>query len=370
MMLPYHPALRFKQGEYIATARIARDVQRHIQPRFILAPPKERDPEKGKPLTEEEIAVLTGERIAKHWPLYPAYLDARYVAPHLGDEGLRALFRIAQRKNEQLAAVASVQDLFNPIFREFLRTSGPRIAIHLPYEDIDIDALLNGVEAVGCKPSECAVFLDFTKAPLSMEGVSGSVAGVFDTLGSVAQWARIIFQASSFPSKNPAESDGQCVIPRHEWEVFLAALKECSVAPNLIGYGDFGPDHGEIRFRRKGGGAAPIRHLRYTGKKSTIVVRGKETGKQGDVMKAVCERVLNSGEFAGQGYSYADDMIWRVAKGLSNAGTPSMWREWNMAHHLSQVVKDLGILSGMSFAEGPVSRIAEQFALFAEPVEE
>ncbi|MBX5272618.1 hypothetical protein HJB99_28820 [Rhizobium sp. NLR17b] len=369
MMLPYHPALRFKQGEYLATSRIARDVQRHIQPRFILSPPKERDSEKGKPLTEEEIATLTGERIAKHWPLYPAYLDAQYVAPFLNDEGLKTLFRIAQRKNEQLAVVASVQNLHNPIYREFLRASTPRIAVYLPYEGIDIDALLKGVEALGCEPKDCALFVDFTKAPLSMEGVSGSVAGVFDTLGSAAQWARIIFQASSFPSKNPAETDGKCEIPRHEWNVFLAALKECSVEPSVIGYGDFGADNGEIRFKRKGGGSAPIRHLRYTGKRVTIVIRGKETGKQSDVMKTVCERVLSSGHFAGQSYSYADDMIWRVAKGLSNAGTPSMWREWNMAHHLSRVVKDLGALSEVSFAEGPVSRTVQQFSLFAEPVE-
>lgn len=365
-MLPYHPALRFKQGEYLATAKIARDIQRHIQPRFILAPTKEKDPEKGKPLTEEEIAIFTGERIAKHWPLYSAYLDAQYVAPFLGDRGLKQLFRIAQRRNGQLAVIATVKDLFNPVYRDFVRSSAPRIGIHLPYEDVDIDLLLKGVEAIGCETNECALFVDFTGAPLSVDGVSGSIAGVFDALGSSARWARIIFQGSSFPRKNPAETDGQCSIPRSEWQVFLAALKECSVPPDLIGYGDFGADHGEIKFRRKGGGSAPIRHIRYTGKKTTFVFRGKESGKQGDVMKTVCERVLNSGEFAGQSYSYADDMIWRVAKGMSAAGTPSMWREWNMAHHMTRVVRDLGSLAGITFSDGPVSQAAEQVPLFPE----
>lgn len=103
-------------------------------------------------------------------------------------------------------------------------------------------------------------------------------------LGTAAQWARIIFQGSNFPTKNPAENDSQCSIPRSEWQVFLAALNECSVPPNVIGYGDFGADHGEIKFRRKGGGSAPIRHIRYTGKKATFVFRGRESGKQGEVM--------------------------------------------------------------------------------------
>lgn len=85
-MLPYHPALRFKQGEYSAGAKIARDIQRHVHPRFIIPPPTESDPEKGGPPTADEIARFTGERIGKHWPLNPAFLDAQFVAPLLGND--------------------------------------------------------------------------------------------------------------------------------------------------------------------------------------------------------------------------------------------------------------------------------------------
>src|ERR1700739_4131918 len=105
-MLPYYPALRFKQGEYTAGAKIARDIQRHIQPRFIIPPPTESDPEKGKQLTADEGAYLTGERIGKHWPLNPAFLDAQFVASQLGNDGLKRLFGVAQQRNKKLVAVA------------------------------------------------------------------------------------------------------------------------------------------------------------------------------------------------------------------------------------------------------------------------
>lgn len=368
-MLPYHPALRFKQGEYTAGARIAREIQQHVEPRFIIPPPKEADPEKGKPLTADEIASLTGERIGKHWPLYPAFLDAQYVAPMLGNSGLRQLFRAAQGRNRKLAAVATVADLFNPLFAHFLRTSRPRIGIYLPYEEIDTATLLEGVKALGCAPEDCVLFLDFTGAPLEVDGVAASVAAIIDELGTAARWGRLVFQGSAFPIKNPADHGGKFLVPRREWRVFLDALKECSVSPELLGYGDYGADCGEINFPRKGGGGRAIRHLRYTGMSHTLIVRGAEQGKDADVMRDVCQRVLESGHFAGQRFSYADDRIWRGAKGLDGPGNASMWREWNMAHHMTRVVRDLGALAGVTFSDGYASEPDRQGSLFPEPEE-
>lgn len=355
-MLPYHPALRFKQGEYIAGARVARDIQRHIQPRFIIPPPKEADPEKGRPLTADETAYLAGERIGKHWPFYPAFLDAQFVAPYIGDDGLTRMFGIAQGRNSKLAVVVAVANLFNPVYRMFLRASAPRIGIHLPYEEVDTSQILRGLKQIGCAPEECVLFLDFTGAPLDVEGASGSVAELFDQLGTAARWGRIVFQGSAFPTTNPAEHGGKFLVPRDEWRVFRDALQECSVSPEFVGYGDYGADCGEINFPRKGGGRA-IRHLRYTGLADTIVIRGAADGRDEDVMRDVCQRVLDSGHFAGQSYSYADDRIWRCAKSLDGPGNASMWREWNMAHHMTRVVRDLGAMAGITFADGHVSEL-------------
>lgn len=164
---------------------------------------------------------------------------------------------------------------------------------------------------------------------------------------------------------NPADHASQTLVPRHEWKTFHAALKECSVPMDRIGYGDFGADAGEINFPKKSGGGRAIRHLRYTLKNDTLVIRGAKIGQDADVMVDVFERVLKSGHYAGQTFSYADDEIWRRAKRLDSCGNSSMWREWNMAHHLARVVRDLGAIAGVKFEEGHKSTLpAKELQLF------
>jgi hypothetical protein len=368
-MLPYHPALRFKQGEYTAIAKIARDIQRQIQPRFIIPPPKENDPAKGRPLTPDEIAYETGRRIGKNWPFEVAFLDAHYVASFLGDSGLRTLFRTAQSQNSKLVAVARVDDLFNPTYAAFLRVSVPRIAIFVPYEKVDTKRMLDGIKSIGCAPDDCVVFVDFNKAPFELESIEIAVAAIFDEIAAAARWHRIVFQGSSFPKTNPAKTKGTFAVTRHEWDVFQAAIKDCSVSPELIGYGDYGPDSSEIKFSCKKGGAAPYRHIRYTIDSSNVVVRGRDTGTQASAMKDVCRTILTSGKFLGRDYSYADEAIYQVGNGRGSAGTPSMWREWNMAHHMTYIVRQLGAQVGETFELSRFSEDAVQSSFWPETEE-
>ncbi|MGI0523991.1 beta family protein [Rhizobium giardinii] len=369
-MLTYHPALRFKQGEYTAIAKVARDIQRQIQPRFILPPPKESDPEKGRSLTPDEIAYETGQRIAKNWPFDIAFLDAQYVASFLGDTGLKRLFRTAQGRNKKLVAVATVDDLFNPIYMTFLRSSAPRIAVFIPYEQVDTSRLLAGIKAIGCSPQDCVVFIDFNKAPFELEGVEVAVAAIFDELAAAAQWHRLVFQGSAFPKTNPAKAKGAFSVPRHEWDVFHAAIKECSVSPDLISYGDYGPDSSEIKFSRKKGGRAPYRQIRYTVERSNIVVRGDDAGTQASAMEYVCRTIIKSGHYLGRGYSYADEAIYQIGNGRRSAGTPTMWRELNMAHHMTHIVRELGAQVGETFERGLISDDSVQYPLWAEVMED
>ena len=297
--------------------------------------------------------------------MFPAFLDPQYVTAVLDDSGLRTLFRIAQGRNEKLVAVATPDALFNPIYRGFIASGWPKLGVYVQYDDIDPDKLKAGLDAVGCSSEDCAIFVDFTGAELSPEFAAGSVSAIFDRLNEAALWGRLIFQGSTFPPTNPADHGGLFFVPRNEWKTFHAALKECSVPIERIGYGDFGADCGEINFPRKSGGGRAIRHLRYTTPTDTLVVRGQKNGADADVMADVFNRVLKSGHFAGQAFSYADDEIWRRANGIGSCGSASMWREWNMAHHITRVVRDLGAMSGIDFEDGRVSEMpAKQASMF------
>ena len=175
----------------------------------------------------------------------------------LGDGGLRTLFRIAQGYNDKLVAVATPEALFNPTYKDFIARGWPKLGVYVQYDDVEPDRLKVGLDTIGCIPQDCATFVDFTGAELSPDIAAGSVSAVFDLLNETALWGRMIFQGSVFPPINPADHGSQFFVPRNEWKTFHAALKECSVPIERIGYGDFGADCGEINFPRKSGGGRP-----------------------------------------------------------------------------------------------------------------
>lgn len=365
-MLPYHPGLRFKLGEYSGAGSLAPDVKRQVEPRFVVPPPKDYDHELERLPNIGEIAYCTGDRIGKHWPIGRCFLDIQYIADDLDDDAIRRLFRLAQTRNSSIVPIATLRHLPNPLFQEVQCAGRVKLAILVTYEEAaDPEAIAYALNAAGFEASECTLFIDFTGAPLDPEIAVGSVTSIFDLVDQIGLWQRIIFQASNFPNRNPADHGGDALIPRNEWTVFHAAMRECGVAPHRLGYGDFAADHGEMEFSRKKGGAPAIRHIRYTTKSDTLVVRGENTGTDQAVMRDVCKRIVRSGSFAGQSFSPADDKIFRLADPRFGAGpgNSSTWREWNTNHHITRVVRDLGAMDGITFDDVTASIVPDQYSL-------
>lgn len=365
-MLPYFPGLRFKQGEYLACAKLPAEIQNHFVPRFIIPPPKERDPELERIPTPDEIAYLTGQRIGKHWWKRPAYLDPQYVSSALGDAGLVRMFEIAHGYNSNLIPIARTADLHNPTFRRLVNPAFPQLGLYVHFEDIDIQNILDGLLNIGIAPSETVIFADFTGADLEPERAAGPIGFVFDTFAEAAPWKKIAFQASAFPKRNPAGHGQSVLLPRNEKKAFIAGIKESSVPSTQIAYGDYAADCGEMSFPKQGSGGIAIRHLRYTTPTDTLVVRGVENGNVQEIFRDVCRRLVSSPHFAGHEFSYADLQIWRISKGFAGCGTASMWREWNTAHHITREIHDLGRPANLKFAKVPVDDALEQLSLLAD----
>ncbi|MEM9967851.1 MAG: hypothetical protein AAF755_07115 [Pseudomonadota bacterium] len=55
-----------------------------------------------------------------------------------------------------------------------------------------------------------------------------------------------------------------------------------------------------------------------------------------------------------------------MANGKATAGNASQWREWNMAHHITRVVHDLALISGIQFEEENEQPEPEQIDLFSD----
>ncbi|ABS62010.1 hypothetical protein Plav_0387 [Parvibaculum lavamentivorans DS-1] len=366
-MFTYYPSVRFKQGERYALYRMPQDMKRHVEPRLIAPPIKEYDPELGRIPTLDEVIYLTGERIGKHWPIGRAFLDLSFIADEVGEVGIKRILELAQIRNQEIVPVATLRDLQNPSLRDVRGKGKIKLAVLVGYEEVEVESVRNALKEAGLDASDCVIFLDFKGAPLKPEIAAGAVASIFDTANEIGRWQRIVFQASNFPSKNPAGHGESVLIPRDEWSAFHAAMLECGVAPERVGYGDFAADSSEIKFpkkKKKGGGGRAIRHLRYATATHWFVVRAQSEGCDADLMRDVCQRISNSVHYEGRSFSYADNRIFLVGQAKVGPGTASMWREWNTLHHITRVVRDLGAMAGVQFADRPVIEEPEQQLLF------
>lgn len=361
-MFKYYPALRFKSGEYNACSRLGRDIGRHVVPRFVIPPPKEVDPELGRTLQQDEISYLTAERIRKNWPVREAFLDTKFVNKYIGETGVKKLFKLVQSDNPNLVAVARMRDLKGDFLRSAIEASSGKLGLHIHFEDaLSPEEIVKLLNSVGCESKDCTVFVDFGGAPLDVQDSWMIVADVLEKIWSSAPWRRIVFQGSSYPDKNLASVGGSYSSVRHEWDAFWKAAEESGVPPELLSFGDYGADCSKIGFPK--GGGKPIPHARYTTLKAIEVVRGKDDQTYAESMRDVFGRLIRSEHFLGRGYSPADNRIWQVASGILGAGGPSTWRELNMVHHMTLVVRQIGERYGLKFAEVPFVAPQEQLSL-------
>lgn len=367
----YVPALRLKQGEYRGLQRLAPDVADKIVPRLVVPPPTERDQEKHRLLTKDEIVHETGRRIADHWKMRDAFLDLRFLFPEFGEadcaEWLPKMFDVARKANARPIPILSLTDALGPraaAFRPALASEGAtKAAIRVESGEIDRELgrrLAAVMSALGVTPEECSILADFSDADFSDAlAVAGIAQATLEDLQGIGRWRHVVFQGTNYPEVNPSESDGNAVVPRNEWLAWKEAIKLDGTSPEHLVFGDYGADCAKFEFRKASGGI-PIRHYRYTTPESWLVFRGSAAGQAEAVMRGVCERILGSGKFAGRGFSSADEYIFKTAKGWDGPGNGSTWREINTTHHITQVVRDIGGIKGMSFTETTFSDPADQ----------
>lgn len=382
----YVPALRLKQGEYRALQKLSADISDKIRPRLIVPPAKEFDPEKKKLLSKDDIAYLTGRRIAEYWPLKSAYLETQYLNKHFGegeiDVWLPRIFGSAREAGANLIPVATLNDLNGKRVSAFEKIIDPsaelKLAIRVTSDEIDHDIgehISSALRAIGIVPKQISLIADFCDADFSnLEVSSGVLQGALEDLQTTGQWDQVIFQGTSYPIKNPAKSGSELEpvvverVSRNAWLSWNKAIGQDLNSSERLIYGDYGADTAKMAFKF-GGGAVAIRHFRYATNSEWLVVRGTDTGSHSNVMPLVAGKILDSGDFAGRGFSVADDKIYKLGKGLAEGpGGASQWREMNMIHHITRVVRDIGAKRGLTFKEGYYADESAQIDLF-EPAE-
>jgi hypothetical protein len=373
--LLYGPALRMKAGELNGLAQLMPDIKDCVLPRLIIPPRAERDDELQATLMDVESAPGAGIVVGRCWPDRSALLDAEHLFDDFGDDRattwLPRMFRLARRSYVDAIPVARLADLVGPrrlAFRASIERGTPiELALLVTSGEMLDDGINQTIQAalegISVSAERCVLLSDFTDADISdADVVAGVMKGAFDQLEAIGRWVAIVSQATSYPEVNPAEHGGNFVVPRKEWSAWKRAVDFTANSPDHLVFGDFAADHAKLDFGANGGRA--IRHYRYTTKSDWLVVRAAEKGKDSDLMRDVCKRILRSGLFAGRAFSMADDYIYRTAHGLDGPGNSTNWREKNTTHHITRVVREVGATKGLTFSDVRFEEAAPQGNLF------
>jgi hypothetical protein len=228
--------------------------------------------------------------------------------------------------------------------------------------DPDRGGRLGALETMKLIPDQCVIIVDFHDADLSEPSiVAPIIAGTLEYLQLSARWQQVVFQGTNFPDKNPAEQNSNVLVSRNEWLAWRRAVSFDPATADHLLFGDYAADCAKLVFG--GGGGAAIRHYRYTTPEAWHVQRGPQEGGHEEVMRKVCQGILDSGYFAGRDFSTADDYIFLTANGQAGPGNSTIWRAVNTTHHITRVVADVGGVRGLTFTRKAVEPVAAQLDL-------
>lgn len=369
----YGPALRLKAGELMGLRDLAPDVADCVCPRVIVPPRSERDDDLQQQLLALDDVPAVGALLAGYWKRR-VLVEGTYLIDDFGadtiERWLPKMFEMAWRASVAAVPVACLDDLADLSRALRVACTIPdelRLAVRIPSGALVgpgwRDKMYRGLEACGVDPTECTVLADFCDADFSQPGlVAGVIEGALEILQEAGVWQQIVFQGTHFPEKNPATPGATFEVPRNEWIAWRQAVNfDPSTARHMI-FGDYAADCAKLVFG--GNGARAIRHYRYTTPDAWLVVRAADEGRDATLMRAVCDSILESGQFAGREFSSADDYIYMTAHGAAGPGNATTWRAINTTHHITRVVSDIGRVREMYFAPREVAVLGVQQVLF------
>ena len=346
--MSYSPTLRGKAGEFLACRRLDQSSMDRLLPAFVLPPLFA--PENSEQSVDSAVETQVG-KIFAHWGSRPCLLDLSFLGfdPSEGTDAGHVGQLLAKARSYKCCVIPII-DLTSDFYRvaeigahSSITNSGA--ALRIMFEDLNSHELRQLIDTqvtnLRSQPSDCVLMLDCSAADLSDKDEFSKFANDWlHRLREFGMWSRIVFQATGYPWKNPAPANGEKAVLREEWSVWRRMLELDPHIKDFVMFGDFGADNAKMDF---GAGGRAITHLRYATGTDWLVVRGD---KKRETIRSVAARIVNSGSFNGELFSWGDEFIASRARGAGGLGNPMIWRAVNMNHHMTRLTVDLGTLYG------------------------
>lgn len=346
------PALQTKAGELDALRHASSETWARMTPLVQFLGPKKLD----EPLRASRVAGWV-RKAASAVADHPVYIDVVRLNPGARTDTavgprpvLDVIYHEARKRGMRFVPVAWVgrsnkahlrsvaeaaaQDRYGLALRHRLN------ATILPSDEPLGEYLMRLATALEVGAAETDILLDLEFLDPDIEVVADELAADIAELHEVGAWRSVVLLGSSVPATmGGVEEDSVGALARREWEIWVE-LSEIRGLPRIPAYGDYAvqnpkPPHDP-------GGPGMRANVRYTINGSMLVARGRSVLQEGNEQyRGLCQRILDSGDYAGPQYSWGDRLINDVALGDREPGGSDMWRGAGTSHHLAFVTNEL-----------------------------
>lgn len=203
-----------------------------------------------------------------------------------------------------------------------------------------LDGILDGLNLV---PSNCGILLDFGDVSnISIDDMTDVSSHLLNVLNRY-NFKYIVIAGCSVPSdisQAVKNKDSVGTVVRKEM-IAWKALRANNPELNLI-FGDYG-----VRGPNSATEGTIAPHIngkvRYTINDAFFISRGHAQTQNGgwSQMKTVCEKVINSGHYLFESFSWGDEYMLKCSKGLEKTGGVNLWIAVDTNHHMAYVIHEV-----------------------------
>jgi len=347
----YVPALRWRQGEYQALARLAASAKDRIMP-YITIPEVEFDFELWQPKkTVQEHVHPFAARFNAKWGARPAWVgvhhsisgkpmaDGRNIFTYVF-EALRTFQANAIPAVPLDASTAMVASV-----RAIIAIDGLGVAIAVRLEDLmkaDARTRIGTLAAsLGLMLDEVDLLIDLGAPNFEpYHTFAGAFVAAMRRVGDGYAFRNFVMIGTAIPETFRDVAKGADQLPRHDWLFYQALIGRIPAGMRQPNYGDYTIVHPEF---------APVdmRKIKSAGKLVYTTPTAWEVRKGGafrdnpEQMHDHCASIVASGRFSGASFSSGDDYIAKCAARTKGASNQPWWKFVTINHHITHVLDDL-----------------------------
>lgn len=347
----YVPALRWRQGEYQALARLVAAVKDRIVP-YVTIPEVEFDFELWQPKksVQEHVHPFAARFNAK-WGQRPAWIAVHpSIANKPMGDGLDIFTYVFEALRAfQASSIPALPLDSSPLMiasvASIVATDALGAAITVRLEDIMKPDARTRIEAlatlVGVSFDEVDLVIDLGAPNFEpYDAFAGAMIAAMRRLGDLHAFRNFIVIGTAIPETFKNVAKGADQLPRHDWLFFQAMIAKMPADMRRPNYGDYTIVHPEFT-------PVDMRKIKSAGKLVYTTSGAWEVRKGGAFrdnpgqMHDHCASIVTSGKFSGAGFSSGDDYIAKCAVKSKGPSNQPWWKFVTINHHITHVVTDL-----------------------------